>query len=416
MTMEVPRVESFTLACGLDVRVVTRADAGTSYVELLGSPGSIARHPRVAILRVLARVVARALEAEVSSTREGFSIARDVPRGDAVRFSLQALAAADHPGITPRAVFEVKAELEHEGRVLGRVIDEWRARRLFGPSSLEWSLSERSREVPEPAVDALRVELREQLARARTRLVIIGPDTAAEIRDALRSALADLPAASAEPTTQIAPESSRALAPRPQLHAFETPTSSTRVRMTAIGPSTFETDAPAFEVAFALLTDARVSRLRRSLDIERDFDRFTRISPTVGYSVAVVEFAIVAPDLASSIEISMSEFTRLGSSDRIESDELAIARVAAMTRVQARLDGAERLADAIHEAAQSDRGLEAHVTRFDAISRVSAEDVAAAVRRYFAPERIAFDVASDLDTLSHLPTLPGGQHISRRLR
>ncbi|MBN8613104.1 MAG: insulinase family protein [Deltaproteobacteria bacterium] len=415
MTIELPRVETFTLACGLEVRVVTRAEATTSHVALLGSPGAVTRHPRVAILRLLARVMSRALEAEVSIGRSGFFVTRDVPGGDAVRFAIEALAAAEHAGLTPRALFEVKAELEHERVVLGRVMNESRARRLFGANSLEWSLAERSREVPEPSVDSLRETLREQLAPARTRLVIVGPEATAAVRDALEAALADAPVASNEVPPHLASESPRVLAPSPQLHAFETVPSSTRVRMTAIGPSSFDADAPAFELVFALLTDARASRLRRTLDVARGFDDFSRLRPAVGHSVATVEFPVNPSDLAPSIEISMSELDRLTHADRIDPNELAIARHAAMTRERTRFDEGSALARAVHEAAASDLELEAYAARFEAMRRVTAEDVAAVVQRHLAPERVAFDVANDVETLSHLPTLPGGQRISRRL-
>ncbi len=412
-TLELPSVHRAVLPSGLVVHVVSRPDALMGHVALRASPGALLSQGQIGRDRVIARLLEDVGHARVSVDRGGLRIGRDVSLATVVVEAARLVTMADDPALSESAVFRASA-LVSEAQQHPQAIDVLRTTRLYGENTLEGELSSRQLRIPQPSLLEVRARLAELLAPPRTSLVIVGREPAETVIAALTEALAGLP--EAEPLAAAVPPPST-LRPRPQLHALGAELPVALVRVSVVGPGEHEADAAGFALAIRALAGTHVSHLWTMLRAEGDsYVVQTRVEPQVGHVLATIQLSVRPADVDEAVTLVLSEVARLAHPRQISERVLATARQLELTAELARVERASELAASILDAELAGVGLEAHASRFAALSSASAGDVAAAFSRYLPPEALCIEVVAPTDQLANLPPVPGGTEVSPQRR
>lgn len=425
---QLPPMVSSALPCGLTVQIVEQRSVPVVYAALVGR-GSTGSAPHVELDALLELALNSGASAGDDPSEDEHDGARVNERGivltsrvtpsDLDRVLARYLAVLEGSALDDDRVEVARAAL------LGRVTFEraQRSRASSPPPTQELFSLLYGREHPRvrrmrmrasavQRVDTARVRrhLARMAAPAESALVVVGDVDAAALESAIRERFAILAPGSAAPRTPgAAPEFPD---PDTRLRIFGTrPEPSAIIRLVERGPAIEHEDYAAFRL-FARLAGGMFSsglnlRLRESRGDA--YGVITRVSDRFDHSV--LELSVVVPVGAAGAAAAsvVEELARLSDPERIDAEELEIARTVELAELAASLDTSTGLGRALVAAFLA---REAPSSIDDTYARVAALDaaaVAAAARRWVRPEKAPMVIVGDyLWLFTHPVRVPGG--------
>ena len=399
VTFVLPEVETFVLPCGMEVNVVTRPSALVGYVGILANGGGFGE-VRVEEDIVLRDALATVSESEVRIDESGLYVGQGGPASTTLPRTLALLSALREPTLDVSDVArEVNrlAEFRSHFRTRNAMNAELALRfRLYGETSPHSSAVDHRRSHEGVNLVPLLTRLERLSLPSHLTIVVVGPATSTEVRDALTAATASWPGAShAEPRALIAwtyPEY------RPRSHSYPTTNEVSSIFLMERGPGAFADDHGAYRIAVRIFGGLEHS-LARSTSLDASCDRCglhaAIVEEGAGQSLFSLGIAVAQEDLERTLTILPDELERLGHAEVVTREEFTSARNVELTLEAHRFDTSEGIAQALLRARGEGQGIDAYARRFEAIRTATADQTAQAVRTWWRPATAPITVITE---------------------
>jgi len=418
LTLTLPRAESFTLPCGIEVHVVTRPDALVGGVAVLGAGGSLGDGSLVEDDVVLVDLLERALDATIEIDGRGIFVHRSELAMSTITRAVRMVRALHDAQFNEREVTRVVRARTEERVVLRqphiRASYFEHLSRLYGPDDARviWNNPRRRLEVVETS--RVNARLTRIMSPPHLTLVVVGAYETSFVQAALLSATTSWGTADhAVPRRARAPIFPPA---HPQAIGYGSTGQMGRIALLEGGPASFAPDHAAYRVAVRLLGGMYSSRPNAVFREERreSYGARAAIDEEGGYSTLWFSMSVRNDQLDDALSALTSELSRLGHVESLNDSEVDRARTIELASEMHRFDSAEGIARAILHARAEGQTWSAYAARFEAIQRVTRDDVAIAALTWIRPTDAPIIVIGEGTWIStHSLSAPGGYELAR---
>lgn len=413
LTLTLPATEAFTLPCGIEVQVVTRAHALVGEVAVLGAGGGLGDGGRVEDDVVLVDLLQEAFDASVHIDERGLRLHRSELAAHTLTRAtniLRALRTTRFSGEEVTRAASARTEVRAELRGPGRLSIRYDLiRRLYGSNSPQaiWENPRRRLEVVQTT--RLNARFAHLVVPAHLTLVIVGPYDAALVRDTLmRVTSAWGEAQHAAPRSLAVPTFPPA---HPQAVGYGVTCEMGTITLLDAGPGAFAEGHGAYRVAVRILGGMYSSRPNNIFREERreSYGAWARVSTRGGYSTLRFQMSVRQDHLNDALRLLTDELARLGRVEVLTDEEVLRARRIELGDELRRFDDAESIAKAILAVRAEGLTLDAYRRRFEAIERVTRADVAFAALNWIRPTSAPIAVMGGGTWMAtHQLSAPGG--------
>lgn len=414
--LELPRIASFVLPCGVEVHVVVRTESTMGEVALLAGGGALGDTRLVEDDVVLVDLLEHELESSASIDERGLFVHTPEVGVSTVSHAAALLQFMREHNFERRDVTRaVRAETEervvHRGR-LRHSIEFDLQRRFYGPSA-HTTWNNPARNLDRVSAETVNARLRQLASPASLTLVVVGPYNPALVESALVAATTSWPeAAHATPRTLTVPTFPPA---HPQALGYGVVGEMGHIQMMEAGPGSFTTDHAAYRVAVRILGGMYSSRPNAILREERreSYGAYASIREEAGYATMRFYVSVRVDQLNAALGILTSELARLGREESLSEDEVERARALELSAERHRFDDPSAAAEAILVARAEGTTIDAYSARFERLRRVRRSDVARVAHAWIRPTSAPIAVMGGGTWMAtHQLSAPGGYELA----